>query len=253
MNQNEVISQVYTTTDYNLFKTIEGNRLVSKTHVARLMKSFNSKYLLCPIIINEKFQIIDGQHRFNAARACELPVNYIVVNGYSLPEIQVYNTNMTNWKKSDFLSMYCDLGYDQYKRFKNFLELFPDFSINSAEIILTNKRQAVKEIVADKVINKKSFEAGELVIHDYDEAILNAERITKLKPYFKSYLSATFVKSMLAVFEVDGYDHDRFIMRMRLNSYMLEPRSTITQYRDLIHQVYNYKMPKAKKVELRRM
>ena len=61
-------NQVRTTTDYTRFKTLVGNRKPNDLHVKRLSNSFQKRYLFSPILINEKWQIIDGQHRFQADR-----------------------------------------------------------------------------------------------------------------------------------------------------------------------------------------
>ena len=82
----KVVNQVNQTTDYSKFKTLKGNRSVNKLHVKRLQKSFKQSYLLSPIIVNQNYEIIDGQHRFNAAKAENLPVNFILCNDYGLNE-----------------------------------------------------------------------------------------------------------------------------------------------------------------------
>ena len=65
-------SQVYTTTDYFLFKPIEGNRHKNLLHLSRLKKSISANYLFTVIIVNEKYEIIDGQHRFQCIKDLKL-------------------------------------------------------------------------------------------------------------------------------------------------------------------------------------
>ena len=112
-NQISVINNVLQTDDYSMFKILEGNRCVNKLHVRRLKESFKDAYLLSPIVVNQHFQIIDGQHRFEAAKEMKLPINFIVCNDYSLKEVQLLNTNMKNWKKEDYLTAYRDWETDR--------------------------------------------------------------------------------------------------------------------------------------------
>ena len=63
-HENHVLS----TTDYAKFKTLQGNRDVNKLHVSRLKESFKTAYLLSPIVVNQYYEIIDGQHRYEAAK-----------------------------------------------------------------------------------------------------------------------------------------------------------------------------------------
>lgn len=47
-------NQVHTTTDYFLFKSIEGNRNKNLLHINRLKKSMSENYLFTVIIVNDK-------------------------------------------------------------------------------------------------------------------------------------------------------------------------------------------------------
>jgi len=118
----KVVNQVLTTNDYSLFKIIKGNRDVNKLHIKRLVDSFRDEYLLTPLIVNQNYEIIDGQHRFHAAKELGLSINFIICNDYSLKQVQLLNTNMKNWKKIDYLNTFCDLGYEHYLKFRNFLQ-----------------------------------------------------------------------------------------------------------------------------------
>ena len=64
---------VQQTKDYDLLKNIDGNRSINQLHVKRLSNSMMNKHLISPIIVNEKYQIIDGQHRFEASKILTYP------------------------------------------------------------------------------------------------------------------------------------------------------------------------------------
>ena len=42
------------------------------------------KYLVSPILVNEKMEVIDGQHRLQAQKELNLPTYYIKNKGYDL-------------------------------------------------------------------------------------------------------------------------------------------------------------------------
>jgi len=75
------IAKIFYTTDYSKFNTLAGNRQVNIAHVKKLESSFDEEYLISPILVNEKFQIIDGQHRFEAAKNLKLPIYYYMIQG----------------------------------------------------------------------------------------------------------------------------------------------------------------------------
>jgi hypothetical protein len=113
-------NQVHTTTDYFLFKPIDGNRNKNLLHINRLKKSMNQNYLFTVIIVNEKYEIIDGQHRFEVIQELQLPLHYIICSGYGLTEVHILNANSKTWNADDYLEGYCKLGYKDYLIFADF-------------------------------------------------------------------------------------------------------------------------------------
>ena len=253
----KVVNQVNQTNDYSMFRTLEGNRQVSKLHVNRLKESFKTAYLLSPILINQQNQIIDGQHRFEAAKALGLPINYIICNDYGLKEVQILNTNMKNWKKEDYLNAYCDVKHPEYLKFRNFMMRFPDFGIKVCEILLTNRqsgKQATdygREFTNNKYgkYTVKYFEEGDLFIPDYEKSVEFAEKIMMIKPYYDGYNKATFVAAMHGIFKNEYYNHAKLIERLNANPTALQHCANVTQYKLLIEDIYNFRS--REKVSLR--
>ena len=255
----KVVSQVNQTNDYSMFRTLEGNRNVNKLHVKRLKDSFQRAYLLSPIIVNERFEIIDGQHRFEAAVQTGLPINFIIAPNYGLREVQMLNENMKNWKKEDYLKAYCDLKHPEYLRFRNFMRRFPDFGIAACETILTNSingsdvngrdKDLVSETNKSGVFRVRYFQEGELVIPDYDLAVENAEKIMMIKPYYDGFGRPTFVRAMIGIFRFDFYNHAKLLERLNANPTALQHCANVTQYKLLIEDIYNFRS--REKVSLR--
>ena len=135
VTQTMVINHVLQTNDYAVFKHIEGNRVINKLHVNRLKQSFQKEYLLSPIIVNQEMQIIDGQHRFEAAKDLGLPIRYFICNDYGLTQVQILNANTSNWKKIDYLNAYCDLGKEQYLLLRKFMQSYPDVALPRCETV----------------------------------------------------------------------------------------------------------------------
>jgi len=241
-----------------MFKTLKGNRYVNNLHVKRLKNSFRESYLLSPIIVNQHYEIIDGQHRFVAAKEMGLPINFIVCDDYSLKEVQILNTNMKNWKKEDYLKAFCDLGYPEYLRFRNFMREFPDFGIASSEAILTNHLGSVNKYDSElrSKTNKNGsyginyFQEGNLVIPDYQKSVDNAEKIMMIKPYFQRFNNRTFVAAMLGIFRIKDYNHAKLLSKLKNNPTVLQPCQNVSQYKLLIEDVYNFRS-RGDKISLR--
>lgn len=251
----EIVNQVRATKDYALFSQIEGNRIVDELHVERLKASFEKSYLMSPIIVNQKYEIIDGQHRFNAAKALGYPVNFIMVNGYTLHEVQLLNTNLKNWKKEDYLHAYCDLGYEEYMLMQQFMNDYPDFGFAGAEKILTNTTNGanIKRYDPDSIFpqnyRQRSFQEGDLKILNLELSYENADKIMSFKPYYDGFNRSFFIAAMIGIFKNKNYNHQQMIQKLKINPGAMVHCSNVSQYKELIENIFNYRS--REKVSLR--
>src|ERR1051326_7260164 len=134
--------RIFSTRDYAKFKSIAGNRTMNPVHLKRLTISMQQRALISPIIVNEKFEIIDGQHRFKVRQELGLPIQYIIAEGYGLNEVQILNTNTKNWGPNDYLEGYIELGLEDYIMFKKFKDQF-NFGHSSALHVLSDRKSVV--------------------------------------------------------------------------------------------------------------
>jgi hypothetical protein len=233
-------NQVQTTTDYSRFKLMLGNRRIDQGNLARLIKSFKENYLFSPILVNQKMEIVDGQHRYFAAKSLGLPINYMQVKGYGIEQVQVLNTNSSNWDSKDYLQMYVDRGYDAYIKLKKFMEDFPEFGIKSALKIVTNgEGEDAKVRALDP--KRKDFQEGRLKIHNLSLAYENARKIMEYKVYFSAYTHLRFVSTMISLFKIKKFNNDTLLHKISLSPTSLVPCHNIEQYKDLLEKIYNHR------------
>lgn len=250
--------QVQKTTDYHLFSFINGNRKVNVAHVRRLERSIQKKYLISPIIVNEFYQIIDGQHRFTVLKRLQLPIHYIMVYGYGLEEVQILNTNSSDWKKVDYLNTYCDLRYPEYLKFRQFMQTYPEFGFQSCEMLLSNKtinrsmeqrREFVTPSNKKGAVHFRTFEDGDFICVDYQASCDSADKILSLKQYTNAFNRKCFIASMIQLFKCEEYDHNEFLAKLKMQPTALVDCVNVSQYKSLIEEIYNYK--RKNKVNLR--
>ena len=77
-----------------------------------------------PIVVNEKFEIIDGQGRFKALKTLSLPIEYILIPGLGLEECKKMNENSTTWNSRNFIVSEAELGNENYQRLLNLEGIF---------------------------------------------------------------------------------------------------------------------------------
>ena len=120
MNQNEYKKQL--TTDYSMFKTMPGNREVSSKRIESITKNVKMFGQLNPIIVNENYEVIDGQGRLAACKLLEIPVWYIVCSGLTWEHCVAMNSTGVNWAIKNYIDAYADHGpkhvAEEYKKLK---------------------------------------------------------------------------------------------------------------------------------------
>lgn len=103
MNQFDDIQadNVCITSDYDKFKPLLED--MDPERASKVLESFRKYgYISCPIIVNEKFEIIDGRARLAACKSLELPVEYIVNVGASIDDCYRLNKDKGTWTNEDF-------------------------------------------------------------------------------------------------------------------------------------------------------
>ena len=106
---------VFETEDYSKFKVLLGNR-AARTE-ARIIESIKAIGSIClPIVVNENYEVIDGQNRLKAWEALKLPVWYIVIPGLGIKEARWLNVGRSNWGTEDYIESYAETGSPDYRR-----------------------------------------------------------------------------------------------------------------------------------------
>jgi hypothetical protein len=227
---------VQSTTDYKQFKFIKGNRAVMQRHVIGLITSITKHNMLAenPILVNEKMEVIDGQHRLAAAVGLKIPVYYVVVDEIGLTEVQQLNTYARPWRGTDYLNSYVATGKPAYIQFKNFLDEYA-LTINHGLILVTgdNKDEAYPK-----------FRAGELSFSEEQmkQAREKADMIQEMRRFFvdTGYKSNYFPKAINIIYD-KGLAMP-LIEKVRQAQPRLERRHSKRDYLRYLEDILNFKI-----------
>lgn len=170
---------IQSTKNYDKFKLIQGNRNVIPGHVGRLTNSILRHNMLAqnPIIVNEKFEVIDGQHRLEVARNNQLDVYYLIIPGAHFTEIIALNANNRPWVSKDYVNSYASQGKPDYLWLIEFMDTY-GISVTEAICFIfgsdsTGPRAAVKN--------------GKLELNDAQKERANsrADALWSIRPFIK--------------------------------------------------------------------
>lgn len=131
-SDDKVIYQVYESKDYDKFKRLLGNRYLTRAKVSKLKKNIlRFGWLRNPILVNENFEVIDGQHRFEALKELGYPIEYVVDEGTSLTECQALNLAQTNWGQIDYIRSYAENNIEDYVYLNDLVMRYEKIGINT--------------------------------------------------------------------------------------------------------------------------
>lgn len=239
--------KIATSTNYDKFKLLDGNRTIKPSHVQKLVYSMTNKYIAVPVIVNERNQIIDGQHRIAACRELKKPFHYIQIDGLSLRDVQILNSSSKNWSLNDYMNSYIDLGNKNYSLYRRF-DLDYIFHHECNFLLLKGiNRESVRKDFKDGLLtlNKREIDEGNIfaaqasqIVQHFNEHYRNAA---------KSRKSVTaFVKA----FTNPQYNHNRLIVKLKATKEELCGQSSTQDYIRQLESIYFHKVPERKRFRL---
>jgi hypothetical protein len=228
------------TRDYKMFKFRADNREngVNQTHVNALKSSIQAKNLLefRPIIVNEEFEVMDGQHRLKAAEQLGLEVYYQQDKNLSSSDIVLMNINKA-WGLGDFLNYYVKNHSPEYVKLDSFIKQHRI----QVKIALNITMGARKESMQSFKRGEYKFEGekfGERIEWCWDTVNL----IKKINGSQSSQYTETsrFWKPLIKLMREESFDNEKWRENVKKLSNKFYPRANEQGYTQLIMDVYNW-------------
>lgn len=228
----DTIAVTYKTSDYSQFKTLDGNRNIDDKQVTRLCKSIEKKDLLHqnPILVNEKMEIIDGQHRLLAAQAIGRPIYYRIEKESNLEDTILLNANNRKWITDDYLSSFVKLGKKEYIKVQEFKD---KYKISSAlAILILSKLDQVKAIAA--------FRDGTFAVADEKNAEEVASFMVELRALNRdgAWHDRDLIKTLPVVME--KIDPKLILSKMNQHNLFLTRRISVKEYLLQFEEILNF-------------
>lgn len=110
------------TKNYNLFSFKKENRGISRQKISQLKENFlkfgyDENY---PVLIDESFLIIDGQHRFTACKELNLEVIYAFSKNNTNEYMRSLNIVSSAWELADYIRSYASEKRECYSKLLEF-------------------------------------------------------------------------------------------------------------------------------------
>lgn len=241
---DQIIAKVFTTSDHKKFKHLEGNREVTQLRAKRIRRSIEKNgYIFNPIIVNEKYEIIDGGGRQSVLEEMQMPVDYIVRPGMTVKDCQALNSAASTWTLIDYVESYANLGNVNYIYLRNLMTQFPMIGIESIVFAITGNVSP----------NKNEIIAGEFVCleQQYNSAVFLLQYANKFVPEIRKKKKARTTHVLNAVMfarTIEGIDYDMLFEKFKrfYPTDMIVDMMNIDSVLKGISTIYNYQSRKKK-------
>jgi hypothetical protein len=237
------------TKNHEMFKKHASNRPLVEENVKKIMKSIEIKNLLeyRPLLVDEDFYVIDGQHRLEAAKRLNISVWYQTEKKSDVTDMFLLNANQRKWFAEDYLNFYCSEGNQNYIKLREFLK--------KNSILL---RQAIKLFGKYKTTEMhskhlyKAFNEGRFTYVDPIEERESLEMLEKVKrtvefiavklPGQNLFLNTTkFMMSLIDFFILYPIEYDEFMKKLSIKLELIRPCSNKNQYLEIFKAIYNFR------------
>ena len=230
---------IESSTDYESFKTLIGNRPVNSVNVRKLVASMSIEQLASIGVVNKNKEVIDGRHRLEACRELKLPFYYITMPDYGIEEVHVLNTNMKNWTNEDFVRQFADRfmhGEHIFKDYKVLVDLMDDEKIklgNTLALLENGKKSGSEQLRAG------TFR----VLADADVYYSNLAELKDLEAELGTKMTTTvFWQCFVLSKQVKGFTPATFLRKVKMGKSEIEStKNTIEYMLSTFEDVYNHK------------
>lgn len=236
--------EIIETRDYYRFKRLEGNRDVKC--VQKIIDSINNVgYIMNPIIVNEKMEVIDGQNRLRALEELDLPVHYYIVKGANINTARALNLGRTNWRPVDYVNSFAEQGNKSYQML---MELYNKYSLSIQEIIGVIVNRIATGGWSPSIVVEGKFKMTEADFKRADETL---KVIEELKPIIKEIKGhrRTIVSGIAWCMNVNGVNKNRLIQVFTTKYPLIKPVVEPEMFLRDITEIYNKSLAKEKKID----
>lgn len=234
--------EIKKTKDFTIFKKMEGNRSLDKYHIKKLKASIEKDNMLHlhPIIVNENFSIIDGQHRLEAAQQLDVDIYFIQSNEVKDQHLIESNVNQKSWEVENYIDFFAVREKNaDYLKLKNMMiqsSLKPKALLTLLLGVVSN---SILEFLKTGKFRFPENSLSEKIFENFLDffAYIKDKRINP----FSMFTNANFTKAFRWIFNTQGFEKEIFYKKLDLRWFDLKPQKNAEDWYKLLISIYNFK------------
>jgi hypothetical protein len=217
------------TKDYSLFKIHNLNREVSRDRVKRLAEEMKIKNLLhlYPIVIDQDGVILDGQHRFEAAKSIESEIYYVQSeNDYQISDVSKSNSMQRAWRTVDHIHFHAKNGNPHYIEI---IDLSWELGVDPELVIWVMGK------------NRNDVKKGDFVITDEGREITRKvlQHADMLGDCFSYNKHRPFLNALKTLLLIPDYNPMRMVQKASCYPELCKKQVDSKEYLRVLETIYN--------------
>lgn len=206
MNMNLNTNEILTTTEYDMFRKISNRKI---TENPKLEEELLSEGQRQPILVNEKMEVIDGQHRLYYLRKHRKPVRYIIDPTANFKTVISMNTSAVNCALQDYVYSFALEGDPEFVKLAKFLDENELLSDKMVIVAGSGRRDGTAAHVVKKLKKGDYVFSNEKQLREFCkfyERVLNETKLPN-KPFLQSVLWTLYTTSV--------FDENRMLTQLK--------------------------------------
>jgi len=249
----QIIGKVYSTTDYDKFKSIVGNRPVVQkgAHYKEVFASIEEEGQICPAIVNDRNEIIDGQHRLAICKQLGIPFVYIIGEGRGFEDIAKANAGK-KWSTDAFVYGYATNGGANSDSYCYLKALYDEFNPPVIKSALTRIQSHYSPDIARR-IRDGSFKMSEFEYNMIAKCLRELIELGYADFIKENPMSSNAYWAAVAyTYRHPKIDNKRLVKLMWQNEKKIPSTSKVKELLEVFTTIYNKKLTTQKRVYLDR-
>ena len=245
MTDDEVITTVKYTADYSKFIILEDNRDVDENAVNKLVVSIKKRGQLQPIIVNDKYQVIDGQHRLDACKILGIPVAFIKSTKATIKDVVLINNTQKSWRNQDYLKTFSHSNHVNHLEYKKVVTFLKNYTLPFTVGLNLLSGALASGGATNKLV---SFKNGDFKIENLDKAERWAAQLIKIKAFAPNLVKiAKFCMAFIKIQKLEGFSSLIAYEQIEKNVRKFDRCQNQEDWDEAMVRAYNYNLKKNKK------
>lgn len=234
--------QILRTKDYSIFKTVNFNRDKNKKHIRNVIKIIKKENLLHlhPILVNDAMEVIDGQHRLEAAKELDLEIFYIRSN-LSYEHILSSNLIQKNASLNDVIKFYA--VKDAIPSYMFLYQSLLNLNLSAKALIGLIFGSCMPALIEQIKEGRFQIPQDASILNRLIEAYKNFIEFAKSKritPY-SMFANFNFTIAFRNLVLIHGFVEQTFMNKLDMRWFDLKPQINSKEWTRQLISIYNWK------------